>query len=174
MIKMKRRYRIAQLRYFYVVVMAVFTLVLISSIYFVFIRDNSSVDNPKKHITGIKNEAPGPPATAAQLEEPGAKVASKLLANKNYDGYQAYERGLANQYLGKKDFKNANRIMGLVQKNVPAASIQANSYAVMFETSRGLKDKAKAQSYYDLLVAALNKENRAYEVTAYSDELGGM
>lgn len=172
--KMKLRRLIAKLRYFYILVMSVFALVLITSIYFVFIRDNGSTDKPKSKASGLKNEAPGPPATANQLEGPGAKVAAKLLKAKDYAGYQAYERGLANQYLGQKDFKNADRIMGLVRTNVPTANVQANSYTVMFETAKGLNNKTKTQTYYDLLVAALNKENRSGEIAAYTDELGAM
>jgi hypothetical protein len=106
------------------------------------------------------------PATPTQIAQGrGKRDTASLLAAKDYSGYQVYQRILADQFVGFKQYSQAAGVMGQVRANVPLEQIDGSSYNSMAQIAGLQKDTANQKKYIQLAIDTFNKQSRSAEAT---------
>lgn len=136
--------------------------------YFIITQEKGK--NDSKSTNNQQNLSP-PPATPEQAEKGGEAIAKRLVDKKDYATYQVYEIGIANLYLGSKEFDKALEATKRIRSVVPEDQISSKSYIVMIEVSKAQKDKEEQKKYIQKVIPLLQKEGRQAEVDEYQKEL---
>lgn len=105
------------------------------------------------------------------IETRAAEVDEKYLNNKDYSSYQYSMQYYADNYISKKDYKNAERVLNNILKNVPEDKIVSDTYAYLAILYKESKNSQKYEYNTKLLIESLKKEGNDSEAAYYQKQL---